>query len=341
MKIFYAVQATGNGHISRAKELVPELKKYGSVDLFLSGGNSSLDLDAPVKFRSNGLSLYYNCTGGLNYWQIIKGLHPLKLRREINDLPVEDYDLVINDFEYITAASCLKKNIPSIQFGHQAAFLSDRTPRPDPKSSIGEWILRNYAKATEYIGFHFEQYEEYIFSPVVKRQILEAEPGNKGHITVYLPSYCEPQLEKIFGAIPDFQFEIFSKEARQERWNGNIKFIPVHNKLFNQSMIDCQAIITGGGFETPAEALHLGKKMMCIPIKGQYEQLCNIAALEKVGIKCLPKIGDDFVQVFYEWMRNRSSIQFDYSKTVPNAVEYLFSVHEKMKEDHMDKMKIA
>jgi UDP:flavonoid glycosyltransferase YjiC (YdhE family) len=34
MRIFYAVQATGNGHISRAMELLPELEKMGQVDIF-------------------------------------------------------------------------------------------------------------------------------------------------------------------------------------------------------------------------------------------------------------------------------------------------------------------
>ena len=70
MKIFYAVQATGNGHISRAMELFPHLQEYGTVDIFLSGNNSNLSLDAPVKYRSKGLSLYYNCNGGLDFWKV-------------------------------------------------------------------------------------------------------------------------------------------------------------------------------------------------------------------------------------------------------------------------------
>jgi len=37
MKILYAVQATGNGHIARAIEMMPHLQKYGEVDVFLSG----------------------------------------------------------------------------------------------------------------------------------------------------------------------------------------------------------------------------------------------------------------------------------------------------------------
>lgn len=48
MKIFYAVQATGNGHISRAMTLLPYLQQYGTVDIFLSGDNSNLQLDAPL-----------------------------------------------------------------------------------------------------------------------------------------------------------------------------------------------------------------------------------------------------------------------------------------------------
>src|SRR5262249_46997531 len=152
MKIFYAVQATGNGHISRAMELLPHLRKYGTVDIFLSGANSTLQLDAPVQYRSNGLSLFYNCNGSLDYWKIAKEIHLFRLRKEVQELPVEKYDIVINDFDYITAAACAKKKIPSFNFGHQASFLSEYTPRPDKKSSAGEWILRNYARATHYTG---------------------------------------------------------------------------------------------------------------------------------------------------------------------------------------------
>ena len=34
MKIFYAIQGTGNGHLSRAEQLYPYLQKYGEVDFF-------------------------------------------------------------------------------------------------------------------------------------------------------------------------------------------------------------------------------------------------------------------------------------------------------------------
>lgn len=325
MKIFYAIQATGNGHISRAMELLPHLQKYGTVDIFLSGANSSLNLDAPIKYRSRGLSLFYNCTGGLDYWKMFKGYHPLKLKKEIQELPVEKYDLVINDFEYITAASCAKKGIPSVQFGHQASFQSDKTPRPAIKSSIGEWLLKNYAKATRHIGLHFEKYDEFIFHPVIKKEILEAESRDKNYITIYLPSFCEPQLEQIFHSFKDFNFQIFSRESRQPKTSRNILFLPVDNSLFNQSLVNCTGLITGGGFETPAEAIHLGKKIISIPIRGQYEQNCNASALGKLGITCLRNIDENFSTIFYNWVSAKTSLRIDYSKTIPESLEYLFS----------------
>src|SRR5260221_2888800 len=280
-------------------ELLPHLQKYGPVDIFLSGDNSNLQMDVPVKYRSKGLSLYYNCTGGLDYWQIIKGVHPLRLRQEIRDLPVENYDFVINDFEYITAAACAKKKVASVNFGHQASFQSSHTPRPEKKNATGEWLLKNYARADRYIGLHFKSYDDFIFTPVIKKEILQAEPFDKNYITVYLPSYCEPNLKRDFEPFNDFRFEIFCRETRQPHQSGNILFLPVDKKMFDQSLIYCSGIITGGGFETPAEALHLGKKIMAIPIRGQFEQFCNEAALKVVGVVCLKDTESDFNNTFY------------------------------------------
>ena len=249
MKIFYAVQATGNGHISRAMELLPFLQEYGTVDIFLSGANSTLHLDGPVKYRSKGLSLFYNCKGGLDYWKLAKSFQPVRIRQEIRDLPVEKYDLVINDFDYITAAACARKKIPSVQFGHQASFQSVHTPRPEKKNPTGEWILKNYARASRYIGLHFQPYDDFIFTPVVKKEILQAEPQDLQYVTVYLPSYCEPELKTIFHAFPQVRFQVFSRQTTKPKEDRNITFLPVSNALFNKSLIGCTGIITGGGFE--------------------------------------------------------------------------------------------
>lgn len=324
MKIFYAVQATGNGHISRSMELLPYLQQYGQVDIFLSGDNSHLKLDAPIAYRSKGLSLYYTCNGSLNYWKTAKSINPVALSKLVKELPVEKYDLVINDYEYITAKACGAKHIPSVNFGHQASFQSMKVPRPQQKSITGEWLLKNYAKADRYMGLHFKNYDDFIVTPVIKEDILKADPTDAGHITVYLPSYCEPQLIEIFSPFKDFRFEIFSGQSTAEHQVGNIRFLPVNKKRFNESMISCHAIITGGGFETPSEAIHLGKKIMAVPIRGQYEQCCNAAALSGLGIMTVEKIDTGFVSLFQDWIHNWQPVQIDYSRSIPQCMERLF-----------------
>ena len=82
MKIFYAVQATGNGHISRAMELLPFLRVYGQVDVFLSGANSQLKADMPVRYRSKGLELcFITAAAGLITGKLSSHLTPACMER--------------------------------------------------------------------------------------------------------------------------------------------------------------------------------------------------------------------------------------------------------------------
>jgi uncharacterized protein (TIGR00661 family) len=336
MKIFYAVQATGNGHISRAMEILPHLERYGKVDIFLSGANNSLELDASVKYRSRGLSLFYTTKGGLNYWEIAKQITPLRLWKEVRDLPVENYDLVINDFECITSLACAYKKVFSVNFGHQASFVSPKVPRPEKKDWMGEWILRHYARATQYIGLHFKQYDDFILPPVIKKEILQAESRDKGHVTVYLSSYSDASVRRWLQPLDEFCFQVFSREVKQPVRDGNILFIPVSRAGFNKSLITCKAILTGAGFETPAEALYLGKKLLVIPIRGQYEQFCNAAALQKMGVPVLKGLDANFAGFFRNWMeqKRKPCLHPDYS--TESIVSYLMHHCGREKKDALD-----
>jgi uncharacterized protein (TIGR00661 family) len=148
---------------------------------------------------------------------------------------------------------------------------------------------------------------------------------------VYLPSWCEPNLQQLFSSFKEFQFEIFCRQTEQAHRSGNILFLPVDQMRFNQSLICCSGIITGGGFETPAEALHLGKKIMAVPIRGQYEQLCNAAALKQMGVVCLNGFEKDFAATFEKWINNPVIPIEDYRHSMQESLDYLFSIHEQVK----------
>jgi uncharacterized protein (TIGR00661 family) len=303
MKIFYAAQATGNGHVSRATQLYPYLKKFGEVDFFVSGNNSNLDFNFPVKYRSKGCSLHYSKCGGLNYFSIVKNIKPLAMYKDASSLPLEQYDIIINDFDFVTSLACKLKKLPSVQLGHQASFQSDNTPRPDKKSLVGETILKHYAHATNHIGFHFQKYDSFVLPPVIKEEFIRATPGDLGHITVYLPSFQEHCLLEAFTKLKDLRFHWFLDSIKEITVKDNITFHPVNQEQFNKSLINCHGLITGGGFETPSEALYLGKRLMSIPIKNHYEQQCNAAALRKLGVMVLDGVDDTFGDHILSWLK--------------------------------------
>jgi len=322
MKIFYAIQGTGNGHISRAEQLYPYLQKHGEVDFFLSGSNAQLQTPLPIKYRSNGISLHYKTTGGMDYGKISKSLS-FNIFKEAKALPVEQYDLIINDFEFITSLACSLKKKKSIQFGHQASFQSKLTPRPNTFNPIGNLILNKFVKSTDYLGLHFESYDKNIYNPIIKDEIINPSPIDNGHITVYLPQYSVSFLSPYLLAQSKLNFEIFTKEVKLPTTYKNLRLLPIDNKTFTQSLIHCHGIITAGGFETPAEALYLKKKLLSIPILKHFEQECNGAALEKLGVTVIEKIDKNFNQVLTQWIQAENTVQFKLTHSTEEIVNLL------------------
>ncbi len=69
MKILYAIQGTGNGHISRAREIVPILQQYGELDILVSGTQADISLSQPVKYQLHGFSFVFGTAGGVDLWK--------------------------------------------------------------------------------------------------------------------------------------------------------------------------------------------------------------------------------------------------------------------------------
>jgi hypothetical protein len=327
MKIFYAIQGNGNGHLSRAVQLYPYLKKYGEVDFLLSGCNTKLNNSLPIKYKSKGLNLFYKHSGGLDYIKILRSLS-LSIFSDAKALPLEEYDLIINDFDFVTSLACSIKKIPCVHFGHQASFQSKKTPRPNKKDFLGNLILEKFVKSNNHIGLHFENYDDHIFNPIIKDEIINATPINDGHITVYLPQYSLQNLEPHFLKQAKFHFEVFTKEVDKITCKNNITYFPISNEQFTSSLIRCYGIITAGGFETPAEAMYMNKKVLSIPILNHYEQACNASALDKLGVMVIKRIDQNFEKYFDQWVNEKKAIKLELKHSTADIVEMLIKSNQ-------------
>jgi uncharacterized protein (TIGR00661 family) len=323
MKVLYAIQGTGNGHVSRAREVVPVLKQMAEVDVFLSGTNFNLNLPFEVKYQSKGVSFQYDKTGGIDYLKTIRNINPLRVRKEILDFPVQDYDLIINDFEFISAWAAWYRNVPCLAFSHQVALLSNHTPKPADGEFPGKTILKNYAPASYAVGLHFKSYDDYIFTPVIRKEIRNLETSDKGHYTVYLPAVSDQTLLNVLHQIPHVFWEVFSKNARHSYITKNVSVRPAHLENYMQSLAACKGLLTGAGFESPAEAMFLGKKLFVIPIHGQYEQQCNAVALKELGVYVEKRFSTEIVSQLENWLCNSQTYHAFYPDITEQLTEHI------------------
>ena len=51
MKVLYAIQGTGNGHLSRAEEIVPILNKYVDTTVLVSGNQSQIQSNFEINYK--------------------------------------------------------------------------------------------------------------------------------------------------------------------------------------------------------------------------------------------------------------------------------------------------
>jgi uncharacterized protein (TIGR00661 family) len=328
MRILYAIQGTGNGHISRARDIIPELSKYGKVHALISGIQADVGLNYPIYYRLNGLSFIFGKKGGVDIWKTYVKSSFKKLREEIKKVPVEEYDLVVNDFEPVTAWACRMRKVPCISLSHQCAILNEASPKPREKDLLGMTILNYYAPANIQFGFHFKPYGKNIYTPVIRKEIRDVYPSDKGHYTVYLPAFDDRKLIKCFKKFKDVKWEIFSKHNKKEFREGNVHIRPIQNETFITSMGSSEGVLCGAGFETPAETLYLKKKLMVIPMKTQYEQLCNAEALSRMGVPVIKSIKEKNHDKILNWLMQDKIVQTDYQNNTSKVIEELMHVFE-------------
>ncbi len=322
MKILYAIQGTGNGHLARATEIIPHLQEIGETDILVSGIQGDINLPFKVKYKFYGLSFIFGKKGGIDFWQTILKVRPFELLRDIARFPVHDYDLILNDFEPVSAWACRLRGKHYAGISHQSAVLHPQAPKPFKKNVMAQFILKYYAPVQRSFGFHFKELDADHFTPVIRTSIRRALPTDKGHYTVYLPAFSDYEIIKLLDRFHQIEWQVFSKYCKKEYKKNNIWFSPVSLEGFNRSFINCKGVLCNAGFETPAEAIFMGKKLCVVPMKNQYEQACNAAMLAEIGVMVALRPAELHVKV-QDWINTSKAIQITYPDQTANILQKL------------------
>jgi uncharacterized protein (TIGR00661 family) len=323
MKVLYAIQGTGNGHLSRAEDIVPHLQKRAEVDILVSGTQSQLTPSFSIDYQLRGMSFMSSKKGKVDIIKTAVNTNIFTFFKEIRQFPAKKYDLIISDFEPISAWSAKYHGVKSVELSHQAAVSHPNSPKPLDKHRIGNFILGNYCPSPHKYGFHFESYASSIFTPVIRENIRQLDSENRGHYTVYLPAYHD---DFIVQTLMHFKVEwhVFSKYATCRYRVNNVWVNPIDSKTFTESLRTSEGVLCGAGFELPAEALFLNKKLLVIPMMGQYEQLCNAQSLKNLGVIILDKLCLLHRRTISSWLMSSNQIAVNYPNRTEQIIDTIF-----------------
>jgi len=289
----------------------------------VSGTQADVGLPHSIKYQLRGWSFIFGKKGGVDMWRTYLRTNSARLQKEIKSIKVHDYDLVINDFEPVSSWACKLNGKPCISLSHQAAVLSPYSPKPKKGDLLGNLILKNYAPSTSQFGFHFKSYGDRIFTPVIRQEIRNTTRTSGDHYTVYLPSYSDKKILKLLANMKHIEWQVFSKHNKTKSFWKNIAVYPINNESFINSMANSKGVLCGAGFETPSEALHMGKKLMVIPMKGQYEQQCNAAALKEMKVPVIKSLKMKHLQKLEEWVDSSLRVEVYYPDITESIIDRL------------------
>ena len=203
-----------------------------------------------------------------------------QLVRDIKDLDLKPYDLVITDYEPVTAWAARLRGVPSVGIGNQYAFDYDiPTAGFPPMFRAG---MKTFAPAPVTLGMHWHHFGQPILPPVFDAPARD-KPVQDNKIVVYLNFEDLHQVRNLLQDFTTHDFYIYASAVKAPYEAGHLKFRPT-SPLFKHDIEDCAGIICGAGFELATEALHMGKKLLVKPMHGQPEQFSNALALTQLGL---------------------------------------------------------
>lgn len=316
LKILYGIQCTGNGHLTRSKEIIKYLKdnfsnQIETIDVCLSGNFSQVNVDElNVKFKYEGLGFNLD-NGKISLIDTLMELELIDFFKSVIDIDLSGYDIIISDFEPIICWAGILRRKKVLGIGNHYKFLSNKKfiKNLSPNYFSNKVMAKLISPVSEYIAFNYIKEDENTYFPIIRDTLKKVKLKEDNFYLVYLSSFSLEEQIDFFSFFPNESFYIFHNKAETSYDVGNIKVRPIDKLAFTEKMLRCKGVITHTGFQTTAECLYLGKKLMVLPIKNQIEQTYNTKILNSIGVISSDKL--DLVKIS-EFLSNDWFVKLNY-----------------------------
>lgn len=211
-------------------------------------------------------------------------------------------DLVISDYEPISAICAYSQSVPLITMEQQSKYLGYCTPeigkyhRNEEASRLSLFFpkahLRISASWFPLTEYEKTQYHVEIISPIIRTTVTQiadvsAIPGN---IIVYLSPYCSEEsnrLDSLLNTLTSFKschFDIFCPNINNKKKVIHTQNATCYSKyeseIFFDKLSSAEAVISNAGHQLLSECIYLNKPVYAIPFR-TYEQNYNASQIIK------------------------------------------------------------
>ena len=301
MRILYGVQATGQGHISRARAIAQALSQHDVEVTWLFSGrprDQLFDMEPFGDFEHRAGLTFVTEAGQLRYLKTVLHNNVWRFIGDVRALDVGRYDLLVTDYEPVTAWAGRLAKREVIGIGHQYAF-GPNTPVAG-NSFLQQTVMGLFAPVQRPIGLHWAAFDQNVLPPILD---LPPRPNvaEDDFFLVYLPFEDQGEITRWLQGFPEYRFKQYAS-ALVDHSAGNVHCHKANIAGFKRDLAHCKGVICNSGFELISECLQWRKSVLTRPLSGQMEQLSNAAALRELGYATvMPTIDADAARA---WLAN-------------------------------------
>jgi uncharacterized protein (TIGR00661 family) len=316
MKILYGVVGEGMGHATRSKVVVSHLVAKGhEVKIVVSGrAHAYLQRFFPDVEEIHGLSIAYEGNAVKRRSTFARLIEELPLAADNLDKMQNVHerfkaDAVISDFESFAYMFGQRYRLPVISIDNMQVMNRCEIDADIPTSEKVNFALAKTIVKTKLPGCYHYLIASFFFPKIVKERtslyppilrdeiVAAKEKARVGdHVLVYQTADAWKELVPSLKAMKH-RFVVYGLKRDED--HGNVQLKNFSEAGFIEDLASAQAVITGGGFSLMTEAIYLGKPVLSVPIKKQFEQLLNGLYLEKLGYgKCVRDLSAGAVEEF-------------------------------------------